>query len=255
MTNAEKAIILKEKLNSVSYQQDKYKIQFEGTDIFISGVVTPKNKGNMLSKVSEYRTIYETICDLDWSIKFSLESALDGEYDVYTDDVCKSNLTVYKEKETLYYVENAIYREISLWDMLAQIYRVLYDVNIKPKDVKYSTFFDPKKEKSDAFKENATAIFNYIKEKKKINGEEINGVHKEVANLRNGMVHRISLGRTVMNNYEFNLRCPIYVQIQWIIEDYLKVSDFIKQALDKVDDTIKDYKEGWMEPYGKVNIK
>ena len=82
----------------------------------------------------QYKTIHDTLMDLDWKIKLSFENAIKFSYS----DTVRNNFNLIRtdaeeEKLAYYYIENALFRTSSLWDMLAQLYRLFYDIDI-PKE-------------------------------------------------------------------------------------------------------------------------
>lgn len=48
--------------------------------IHIFGVVSAENEPSYISKIIQYKTIYETICDLDFKIKLSFKKAIEYAY-------------------------------------------------------------------------------------------------------------------------------------------------------------------------------
>ncbi|MEG0492248.1 MAG: Cthe_2314 family HEPN domain-containing protein [Clostridia bacterium] len=67
-----------------------------------------------------------------------------------------------EEKLAYYYLENALFRTSSLWDMLAQLYRLYFDINIPKEKVYYKQIFNPTNNHSNNFKIKATEIFNIL---------------------------------------------------------------------------------------------
>ncbi|MCI8956442.1 MAG: hypothetical protein HFG29_05545 [Eubacterium sp.] len=123
----------KDKLSQVVYSPNRFKLMI-GEDKFIFGIVSGDDGEAPFSKLMQYKTIYDVLKDLDWKIKLSFVKAI--EY-AYTESV-QEKFSLFKseieeEKVAFYFIENALFRTSSLWDMLAQLYRLFYEVDI-PKD-------------------------------------------------------------------------------------------------------------------------
>jgi hypothetical protein len=102
-----------------------------GNEKFLFGIVSTPNNPAPFSELMQYKTIYDTLRDLDYKIKISFEKAI---YYSYSSNV-QNNFSILNnssEEETMayYYIENALFRTSSLWDMLAQLYRLYYHIQI-----------------------------------------------------------------------------------------------------------------------------
>ena len=62
-----------EKLNAFQFDEDKFKVLTE--DGRIAMVMTPKNVKHPAGEMTTFRSIYETVLDLDWNLRTSLQSA------------------------------------------------------------------------------------------------------------------------------------------------------------------------------------
>ena len=74
--------------------------------------------------------------DLDWKIKFSFDKAIEYAYS----EPVQNNFSIFRveteeERNAYYYIENAIFRITTLWDILANIYNIYYEINIKSRDI------------------------------------------------------------------------------------------------------------------------
>ena len=222
-----------EKLNAFQFDEDKFKVLTE--DGRIAMVMTPKNVKHPAGEMTTFRSIYETVLDLDWKIRISLQIA--------SEHILK-NSTQYKPfgeidehtKIAIYYLENALFRLTSLWDMLAQGYRILYDVKKNLKNnvididhVKYKAFFDPKKTPHNNFESDAEEIYLYISD---------DTWHKLINELRNQMTHKFSPNIPAMSNYTMNLPYPLHIEIEAILEDYLMTRKFLMKMFDAAEERI-----------------
>ncbi|MBC5639837.1 MULTISPECIES: hypothetical protein [Clostridia] len=77
---------LRMKCSEVSYSPNRFKL-FIGEDRYLFGVISSKDKSSPFSKLMKYKTIYDTLIDLDWKIKFCFDKAI--EY-AYSDTLKKS---------------------------------------------------------------------------------------------------------------------------------------------------------------------
>lgn len=229
------------KLSSVDYNPQRFKIMF-GEDKFLFGVVSAGNDDAPFGKLMQYKTIHDTLMDLDWKIKLSFNETIKFSY---SDEVA-SNFSLMRtdtEEERLayYYLENALFRTSSLWDMLAQLYRLYFDINIPKEKVYYKQIFNPTNNYSHDFKIKATEIYGYIEQDDNTDCEdEWKGNHSFANALRNKITHRNSPNVAVMSDFDMNLKCHPVFQIKRVIEDYSVVSQYIKDILDQIENDIMD---------------
>lgn len=210
------------KLDSIRFEEKKFGLWTETGKTAM--VMTSKGSGNPAGEMTSFRAIYMTVSDLSWKIKVSLQIA--GGYAIENENGFNPFDPIdNKKRGAIYYIENALFRETSLWDMLAQGYRVLYDVkkNLKNNkidinNVKYKSFFDPAKTPHTRFEKEADEIYQYV------TGDNW---HSLVSEIRNQMMHKFSPNIPIMSNYTMNLPYPLTVQIQAILEDFIVVSSFL----------------------------
>lgn len=241
MKNQKESEILyfQSKLSEVDYNSNRFKIMI-GEDRFLFGVVSANDNEAPFGKLMQYKTIYDTLKDLDWKIKLSFNEAI--KY-AYSEPVINefSLIKTDSEEEVLafYYIENALFRTSSLWDMLAQLYRLFYDIDIPKEKVYYKQVFSPTKNYRDEFKIKAAEIYNYIEQEDNTNCEgEWKGNHSFVNELRNKMIHRNSPNVPVMSDFDTNLKNHPVFQLKRIIEDYAVVSQYIKEILDEIEEEV-----------------
>lgn len=241
LKNNKEVEYLLSKMNEIYYNENRFRVLIE-KDKYIFGVVSAENEPSYISKIIQYKTIYETICDLDFKIKLSFKKAIEYAYSTNVQEQFSllKNSSV-EEIYSYYYIENALFRTSSLWDMLAQLYRLYYQINVKPNEVYYNQIFNPKSRYSKNFKKKATLISNYLKQEDDtaVNGEW-KGNHKFVNACRNKMTHRNSPNITVLSDFDVNFKHhPTYL-LKRIIEDYNVVSKFISDIVDDIEKEIKN---------------
>lgn len=241
LKNNKEVEYLLSKMNEIYYNENRFRVLIE-KDKYIFGVVSAENEPSYISKIIQYKTIYETICDFDFKIKLSFKKAIEYSYSTNVQEQFSllKNSSV-EEIYSYYYIENALFRTSSLWDMLAQLYRLYYQINVKPNEVYYNQIFNPKSRYSKNFKKKATLISNYLKQEDDtaVNGEW-KGNHKFVNACRNKMTHRNSPNITVLSNFDVNFKHhPTYL-LKRIVEDYNVVSKFISDIMDDIEKEIKN---------------
>ena len=230
------------KLSNVAYNPQRFKIML-GEDKFLFGTVSAGNDESPFGKLMQYKTIYDTLMDLDWKIKLSFNEAIKFSYS----DTLMSNFSLIRtdteeEKLAYYYIENALFWTSSLWDMLAQLYRLFYDIDILKEKVYYKQIFNPANKHSDNFKTKATEIYEYIEQDDNTDcEEEWEGNHSFANDLRNKMTHRNSPNVAVMSDFDMNLKHHPAFQLKRIIEDYAVVSQYIKEILDEIETKVMDF--------------
>lgn len=239
--NDKEMLYFQNKLSSVVYTSNRFKVMI-GEDKFLFGSLSGKNDRSPLGKLMQYKTIYDTLRDLDWKIKLSFNEAIKNAYSdsvINEFDLIRTNNE--EEKLAFYYIENALFRTSSLWDMLAQLYRLFYDIDIPKDKVYYKQIFNPSKNYSNEFKVNATEIFEYIEQNDDTDCEgEWKGNHSFVNDLRNKMTHRNSPNVAVMSDFDINFKDHPTFQLKRIIEDYVAVSEYIKKILDETEKEVMD---------------
>lgn len=240
---SEEVEYLTKNLSEISYNPKRFKI-FWGGNKYVFGATSTEGKETTLSKVSQYKTLYDTIQDLDWKIKKSFIIAINY---AYSEEVQENfNLiTINSEEEQLayYYIENALFRTSSLWDMLAQLYCLFYKVNANQNNIYYNKIFNPNSPKSNNFREKAREINCYLNEDDNIDNEEKwSGNHKYCNNCRNKMTHRNSPNISVLSDYDMRFKDHPSFMLKRIIEDYVTVSKYLGEILDEIEkDLLKEF--------------
>ncbi|WP_431026736.1 Cthe_2314 family HEPN domain-containing protein [Lysinibacillus sp. LZ02] len=227
---------LEGKLNEIQYDSNLFKVRF-GENKYIFGITSADNNmASGLGGIMQYNTLYQTLIDLDIKIKISFREAIRF---AYSENVLKNfSIIEMKTNEEIwgyYYIENALFRTSSLWDMLAQFYRLYFKVQIKAHRVYYKKIFNPNSPLSNGFKEKATIISNYLNQENDISiNDEWKGNHKFVNEIRNKMTHRNSPNVSVISDFDVNFKHHPSYLLKRIIEDYNMASKFILSILDEV---------------------
>lgn len=230
---------LESELSEISYNPNRFKLMI-GEEKFLFGVISANNSEAPFGKLMQYKTIYDTLRDLDWKIKLSFDKSIKYAYsDPVQKDFSPFKTESDEEKFAFYYIENALFRTSSLWDMLAQLYRLFYNIEIPKDKVYYKKIFNPSLNYSDNFKLKATEIHNYIEQGDDTYCEgEWKGNHTFSNDLRNKMTHRNSPNVAVMSDYDMNMKHYPAFQLKRIVEDYVAVSKYIKEILDDIENEI-----------------
>lgn len=227
----EEVLYLKSLVNSIKYD-----------DMFIVKISENKEVFGMLSlKQGEeslffkYKTLYDTLKDLDHKIKYSFIKGIDYTYNsnLYDNyDMIKTTSSL--EVKAYYYIENAIFRTIILWDLLAQFYNIHYKKNIPITKLYYKSFFKDMVE-DDNIDSNIKKIYNYLEENDDTSKEDRwYGNHIYVNNIRNKMTHRNSPNVTTISDFDMNFKEHPAFLLKRTIEDYYQVSMFLQYIINLV---------------------
>lgn len=229
---------LKKEILKVNYEENMFKISF-GDGKYILGVRTTDEANNgVLAKTSQYKTLYNTLRDVDSKIKYSFEEGIENTYS----PAMNNNFSIFAQEPrsheeflAYYFSENALFRLSTLWDILAQFYNIFYNLGKENFDIHYKDIFNPQKEKSIAYRDKAEKINSYIKEKLERHDDgSLTGSHDFVNGLRNKMTHRNSPNISEFSNFDINIKDHPSFIINEMIKDYLFVSRELKEILDKV---------------------
>lgn len=232
---------LNEKISSIKYNENRFNI-FVGEDRYIVGVLSSTGQETSISNIMKFKTLYDTLTDLDWKIKLSLNNGIQYAYSHTTQNNFKiSDISLEEEKLSYYFIENALFRTSSLWDMLAQLYCLHFSVQIRPDRIHYKQIFNPTLQHSDKFKQSAIKINQYINQNDNTDlNEEWEGNHAFVNEFRNKMTHRNSPNVTTISNYDLNFKShPVFI-LKRVVEDYFTVSNYIDDILNDIEQKIHD---------------
>lgn len=240
---------LKDKYLNIKYDNNRFKLYLEGGEKFICGIISGDGEKAPFSNISRYKTIYDTLKDIDWKVKLSFENALKYSYSKEVqEDFNIIGPGSKEEKLSYYYTENALFRTSTLWDILAQLFCEFYNIQIEKEKIYYNRLFNIKNkkyyhdhkinqiEKINDFKEHAMIINNYLNEADNTNLKgEWRGNHKYTNECRNKMTHRNSPNITALSDYDLAFKDHPSFMLKRIIEDYYVVSKFISEILDEIE--------------------
>lgn len=223
--------------NSIQYHKQRFKLMC-GEDRYIFGIVSGKHIPGPapFSKLMQYKTLYDTLRDLDYKIKISFYKAIELAYSEVFNEFSLFEESSTEQQNTYYFIENALFRTSILWDLLAQFYRLYYDIEIDKTDVYYKQIFNPERKLNDKFKEKAREIYEYICEEDDTECEgKWKGNHDFVNKQRNKMTHRNSPNIGVMSDFDVNLKMHPAFMLKRVIEDYSVVSIYLSEILNMIE--------------------
>jgi hypothetical protein len=207
-------------------------------------VISPSTSSfaNELDKISQYKTLLDTVGDLTTKISFSLQNAIE---DTYSDEVLNQFDMLYtggeKEWSAYYNIENALFRIEALWDILAQIYNIKYSLEKDIKNVYHTHIFSKqdrwiKKYWASGVPSEINAIANYFEEADNtdIIGGMWKGNYRYVNSLRNDMTHKFSISQSAFSSYAFALRSHPSFILKRVSECFSVLQDFIYEACENI---------------------
>lgn len=152
-------------------------------DRYIAGIVG-SNLEKEIIEYFKYNHFIESINDLANKTKYSISKCIDGylKLDVKEYNPISNNFSN-DEQSIYYYMENALFREIILWDSLAQLYNIYFKLKFDVKKVGYKNIIKVLVEKTEIdFK----TLYSYINEPFYLQQNNIDlGIHSYVNDLRN----------------------------------------------------------------------
>lgn len=209
-----------------------FDIQYE-EDKIIFGNQTP-HPNDEIGKWFKFRSLYLAVWDLNCKIGITLGVLLDFDFESMDKDFNPALEISRDEFQMFYYLENIIYRQITLWDLLAQFYNVHYDLNRSIKEIEYKRFFN------NYAKENYLNIDNISEYVKYQDKEEIKKMyssikqHQFISEYRNSLTHRLSNSVPSMSNLGLHLKeHPLYL-LKMIIADLKKCLSFYDDILSEI---------------------
>lgn len=217
-------------------------------DKFMDGImyIPPKEMKNELSVIQDYDAWITKINSLCKKTNISLNNAIQ-----YTAKITNFSPVGTEDENVFiaqYFIENGVYRLISLWDTLAQLADLLFDCGVGSRRVGYKKFFIDNRNEikchnshNEYYLDFKKRVRNYLKEENNISSEEEwLGNHNYISNrLRNPLVHGEDPHELSVLDCEMNfIDHPIY-ELKRIIEDYCKVNKFIDELYGKIKEDIK----------------
>ena len=159
----------------------------------------------------------------------------------YTDEVMNDFIMFGKSTESemlaFYYVENAIFRTSTLWDVLAQFYNIHYDIGKAVNRIHYQSFFKNEfKTTPTNIKQNIDRINDYIEEDDDTSMSEglWKGNHQFIKDYRNQMTHRNSPDEHSLSDVGISLKTHPTFLLKRVIEDYYVTINFIDEILELI---------------------
>ncbi|MFC3801022.1 Cthe_2314 family HEPN domain-containing protein [Cohnella sp. GCM10012308] len=225
---------LKSQLFDIDFDKYEFGMQF-GDNKVVMGIMGD----NEYSIIFEYKALTITFLNLCKKINYSLEKAIEL---IYNTDVYDS-FSMFKsgsedEFKAYYYIENGIFRIATLWDILAQIYNLLYQCDLDNNKIHYYRFFEKlSKSENSIAKVTAQSLIDYFNETPDGNYEGNTrwiGNHKEVNNYRNKMTHRNSPDETVLSNFDLNLKTHPSLLLKRVLEDYKQATIWLDEVIIEV---------------------
>lgn len=206
---------------------------------YISGMFGGK-LDNDVKNFFKYNHFIESINDLSYKTKCSIENCLQAYKKVnYNKFNPMNNIIDENEKMAYYFMENALFRQIILWDSLAQLYNLYFNLNIDIAKVSYKDVIN-KLSQFDNSKIDFQRLCSYICEIYDVKKSALDiGIHDYICKLRNQMTHRFSISIT-SHSENFNLRA-MPDTLYRIAKDYNTVQKYLIEIIDYIiKDIIKD---------------
>lgn len=221
-------------LSSIKYENNAFSI-YRGEQVKFGTIVDDIPAAQ---DFFNYATIYNSIVDISNKLNYSIRRAIEYAEDLNTELWNPFQNPSEEELIATYYVEDGIFRVETLWDLLAQISNIKFEINMPSNKIYMESFFKKlkKQEKASVF---ATRVCDYMNSKNECNPEQ-QGSYSYIREYRNKMTHRFSPNITSISNYSLEMRIPAFVLLKNLVEDYKQVTSFIKELLSEV---LKDYKD------------
>lgn len=217
---------------------DKYDFRLKWTeDKEIIGVFN-KTEDKTISDLYKNETFYRTFLNINEKIHYSLKHAIVHSY---SEEVEKDFSMFGNSSEevmlSFYYIENAIFRTSTLWDVLAQFYNVYCDIGRGVREIHYQRFF--KNEFSDVeveIKENVDNIVQYLEQNDddSITDRFWEGNHQYIKDYRNQMTHRNAPDEHSLSDIGINLKTHPRLLLRRVIEDYYRAVQFVDEILELI---------------------
>lgn len=187
----------------------------------------------------KYDHFIESINDLSQKTKLSIIKCLE-EYQKVNCNTFNpmNNVLSENESKAYYYMENALFREIVLWDSLAQLLNLYYDLDKDVKKVSYKSLIK-ELSNTDCKEINIQEILSYINEEYDITNTDFNkGIHDCICQLRHQMTHRYSIAITSLSENTYLRAMPD--SLYKIAKDYNVVQKYLVQIINIIIKDIND---------------
>ena len=231
---SETAEIFQNLVKSVQYDENAFTVWYGNEKISVGAFIHDQPE---IQRFFDYATIYHTLLDLDRKIKTSFQMAIEFAEDADFDHWNPISPPSERESTAIYYLENAIFRTMVLWDLLAQFFNLKEKID-KPFDKVYSAqiFHDAQQGKRpNPF---AKEVYAYMTQEDSSETEPWEGNHGYVREFRDKMIHRSTPTLSSISNLSFELRMPVAYTLKRTIEDYIQVSYFLHEIITNI---LQDY--------------
>lgn len=197
-----------------------------------------------IEKEVQYQHLYINLLNLDKKIKLSCQEAIKYSYSESVEKDYKIDMSEpITDEEFLahYFIENALFRTLTLWHILAQFYQLYYQLDISKKQVDYKETFKLSLSKEQQFKDKVNYIKKYLDELDQFTGKDWTGNHCFVRCLKDKMAVEDSPVPPIVSEYDSKLKNHPTTLIYRIIEDYSFVSRELKQILTVIESNIREF--------------
>lgn len=225
----EDKIILDKLLNEYKIEIKNFHINIENNK-YTSGIFG--NVNEKIKKVFKYNHFVESINDLSEKTKKSIDKCIESYQNINIKNFNPiENIISEEENNAYYYMENALFREIILWDSLAQLYNLYYNMNIEVDKIFYKKVIKELSLKN-INEIDFNEILEYLNEPCSID----KGIHECINNKRNQMTHRFSIAITAFSeNSKENATLRAMPDLVYkIAKDYNTVQKYLVQIIDLI---------------------
>lgn len=206
------------------------------------------SESNVVIKKQTLDAWFNRINTLSYQITHSLIKSINHCKKIKNYDI----LSIYKSKEEAgfeYFFENAVYRLITLWDMLAQVCNIYFETNLSSDLIAYKLYFESRNRNKKVINASDQKKEEFIKFRKKVKKyikQEEN--HDYISNkIRNPLIHNHNpYSFSIIDNMLNTRNIPLCDLIR-VIEDYKRVSDYINEVKRLIEDEFRkldDISEG-----------
>lgn len=216
---AKEIISIDKNLFEIFYDNDENK--------FIFGNMSPQ-KENEINKWFKCRALHLTAWDLMCKIGMSYGAISSLDLEAIEKDYEPCTPVTKEEFGLFYYLENIIYRQITLWDLLAQFYNIHYNINLDIKQIEYKRFFNNYSKKNFG---DIKIISDYVRFD--TDCENIK-THQYISEYRNSLTHRISDSVPSMSNIGVHIKEHPINLIEYLIEDLKQFQVFYHNLLEDI---------------------
>lgn len=222
----EDVISIEKTINEIQYEPNIFTVLYgEGNVIWGAIIKQPE-----WQKFFSLATIYRSIIDVDKKIKCSIVQAATLADDPVFSEWDPFGPPSENEWKAVYYIEDAIFRTGVLWDLLAQWFNISAKINMSNSKVYTQKLFHDAQQgkKPNLF---AKKVYTYMSEEDNIDTEPWKGNHVFIKDYRDTMTHRNAPSVSTLSEYATNLRMPAVYLLKRLVEDYLQVSEFLKDLV------------------------